>query len=39
MKKEYTPPVAEIIALDGCDIITSSPGAETPWGDMGFGDW
>lgn len=38
MKDIYTSPKLEITVID-IDIITSSPGVETPDEDLGFGDW
>ena len=38
MKNTYISPELEITVID-LDIITSSPGVETPGEDLGFGDW
>ena len=40
MKNIYKAPEIVVILLDAQDIITASPGTESPWEDLGFGsDW
>ena len=39
MKNIYEAPNAELITLSATDIITTSDGTESPWGDLGFGSW
>ena len=40
MNNIYKAPEIEIILLDAQDIVTTSPGTESPWEDLGFGsDW
>ena len=39
MKRIYESPEAQVILLDTRDVITTSEGAESPWGDLGYGDW
>ena len=37
--KSYTNPEIEIIEVKGSDIITNSPGTETPWYEENDGIW
>ena len=37
--KKYKAPEIEIIEVTGEDIITSSPGTETPWYEESDGIW
>ena len=39
MKNTYNSPELDIILLDSGDILTNSPGIESPWGDLGSGNW
>ena len=39
MKNIYEAPVGEVIILSPTDVITTSTGTESPWGDLGFGAW
>ena len=37
--KVYITPKIEIIEVEGTDIITTSPGTETPWYEENDGIW
>ena len=37
--KKYVSPEFEVIEVNSCDIITSSPGVETPWYEESDGIW
>ena len=37
--KNYTNPEIEIIEVKGSDVITTSPGTETPWYEENDGIW
>ena len=39
MKRIYESPEAQIVLLDTGGVITTSDGSESPWGDLGFGEW
>lgn len=39
MKNVYNSPELEMILQSAEDIITTSPGTESPWGDLGNGNW
>ena len=37
--KQYVSPVVEVVEFTASDIITSSPGTETPWYEENDGIW
>ena len=37
--KTYFNPEIEIVKIDSADVITSSPGTETPWYEENDGIW
>ena len=37
--KKYLNPEIEIVALSNDDILTTSPGTETPWYEENDGSW
>ena len=37
--KKYVNPEIEVIELSVCDVITTSPGTETPWYEENDGIW
>ena len=39
LMKTYFNPEIEIVKIDSADVITSSPGTETPWYEENDGIW
>lgn len=39
MKNVYSTPELDIVILNAEDIIQTSFGTESPWGDLGCGEW
>lgn len=39
MKEIYVSPQLDVLTVNTADIITTSPGVETPGEDLGFGNW
>ena len=37
--KKYIPPEIEVVEVTASDIITTSPGTETPWYEESDGIW
>ncbi len=37
--KKYSNPTAELVKVDVSDVITTSPGTETPWYEENDGSW
>ena len=37
--KKYIDPEIEVVKLEASDVITSSPGTETPWYEESDGIW
>jgi len=37
--KKYTNPEVEVVELEANDVITTSPGTETPWYEESDGVW
>lgn len=37
--KKYIDPEIEVVELEASDVITSSPGTETPWYEESDGIW
>ena len=39
MMKEYVNPKIDVVKIESADIITTSPGTETPWYEENDGIW
>ncbi len=37
--KKYSNPEIEIVKVDNSDVVTASPGTETPWYEENDGSW